>query len=121
MTLTRAEDGFRALRSDLGLRPNRHHLEDRVDGHVFLTVLARQLVHHVLYALRQQGDTRSWETLRRVLGTHCYATQIVPTASGRTCRLRKAGVPDEVQQGIYRALRIDWRNLPTTKTCTMTH
>jgi len=120
MTLTRAEDGFRALKSDLGLRPNRHQIEDRVDGHVFLTVLAYHLVHHVLYALRQQGDTRSWETLRRVLGTHCYATQIVPTASGRTYRLRKAGVPDEVQQGIYRALDINWRNLPTTKTCTTT-
>jgi transposase len=120
MTLTRAEDGFRALKSDLGLRPNRHHIEDRVDGHVFVTVLAYQLVHHVLHGLRQQGDTRSWQTLRRVLATHCYATQVVPTTGGQTYRIRKPGVPDEVQQGIYRALGIDWRKLPTTKTYTPT-
>ncbi len=35
MTLTRAQDGFKALKSDLGLRPNRHHIEPRVDAHVF--------------------------------------------------------------------------------------
>jgi transposase len=118
MTLSRAEDGFRALKSDLGLRPNRHHIEDRVDGHVFLTVLAYQLVHHVLHALRQQGDTRNWDTLCRVLRTHCYATQVIPTVSGQTYRIRRAGIPDEVQQALYRALDIDWRNLPSTKTCT---
>jgi transposase len=121
MTLTRAEDGFRALKSDLGLRPNRHHVEDRVDAHVFLTVLAYQIVQHVLHTLRQQGDTRNWDTLRRVLSTHCYVTQIVPTAHGKTYRLRKAGEPDEVQKAIYQALGVEWRKLPATKICTTAH
>ena len=29
MMLTRVEDAFRKLKSDLGLRPNRHHKENR--------------------------------------------------------------------------------------------
>ena len=33
MTLLKAEAGFRQLKCTLGLRPNFHHLEDRVDGH----------------------------------------------------------------------------------------
>jgi transposase len=79
MRLTRAEDGFRALKSDLGLRPNRHHTEDRVDAHVFITVLAYHVLHYILHTLRSHGDTRSWATLKRVLKTHCYTTILVPT------------------------------------------
>ncbi len=33
MTLLEAEAGFRMLKSSLGLRPNFHQKEDRVDGH----------------------------------------------------------------------------------------
>jgi hypothetical protein len=32
MGLTQAEEGFRALKTDLGLRPNYHQKEDRVDS-----------------------------------------------------------------------------------------
>ncbi len=40
ITLVLAEEGFRLLKTDLGLRPNFHQIEDRVDGHIFITVLA---------------------------------------------------------------------------------
>ena len=33
MTLSKAEDGFRTLKGDLGLRPNYHQREQRVEGH----------------------------------------------------------------------------------------
>ena len=45
--LSRAEDGFAALKGDLGLRPNYHQLEGRVDAHIFLTVLAYQLLRFI--------------------------------------------------------------------------
>ncbi|MEO0018194.1 MAG: hypothetical protein RLZZ522_1477, partial [Verrucomicrobiota bacterium] len=35
MTLLRAEEGFGALKGALGLRPNFHQLEGRVEGHIF--------------------------------------------------------------------------------------
>ncbi len=37
MTLLEAERGFRLLKGTLGLRPNFHRLEQRVDGHIFIT------------------------------------------------------------------------------------
>ena len=40
MMLTRVENAFRNLKSNLGLRPNRHHKEKRVDGHINITILA---------------------------------------------------------------------------------
>lgn len=116
ITLTRAEDGFQALKRDLGLRPNRHHKEDRVDGHIFITVLAYQLMCYICRALEEQGDGRDWETICRVLRTHCFTTIILPTRSGTVYRIRKAATPEECQAEIYRAMGIDWKNLPTTKT-----
>ena len=115
MMLTRAEDGFKALKSSLGLRPNRHHREDRVDAHVCITIMAYHLLRFILYTLENLGDNRDWETIKRVLRTHCYTTIIIPTAKGITYRIRKAGEPEETQKEIYRALGVDWKKLPTKK------
>lgn len=119
MTLCHAEDGFRALKSDLGLRPNYHQLEHRVDAHVFITVLAYQLQHFIRYTLRQtNGDTRSWSTLRRVLQTHCYTTVLMPTVDGNLYRLRRPGRPEAVHEQIYRQFGISTAGLPRSELVT---
>ncbi|MCP4130194.1 MAG: transposase [bacterium] len=38
MILTRLENAFRDLKSHLGLRPNYHQKENRVDGHIFFYI-----------------------------------------------------------------------------------
>jgi transposase len=115
ISLSQAEDGFKALKTDLGLRPNRHQTEDRVDAHVFLCVLAYHLLRNILWTLEQEGDNRNWETLKGVLRTHCYTTILLPTRSGQTHRIRKAGQPEECQKAIYRHLGIAWDNLPRNR------
>ena len=112
ISLTQAEEGFKALKTDLGLRPNPHHKEERVDAHVFICVLAYHLLRNILWTLEQKGDHRNWETLKRVLRTHCYTTILLPTRNGQTHRIRKAGQPEECQKTIYRNLGIDWGRLP---------
>jgi transposase len=115
MTLSRAEDGFRALKGDLGLRPNYHQIERRVEGHVWITILAYHLLCWIQETLKDAGDPRSWGTIRRVLQTHCYTTIVVPTKGGKTYRLRKAGQPEEMQKAIYEKLKINWASLPQTR------
>jgi len=115
MTLTRAEEGFRVLKSDLGLRPNYHQTEDRVNAHVFITVLAYQLLQHVLFTLRTQENNKSWKTIKQVLQTHCYSTIILPTKKEGILRIRKAGIPDERQKIIYKKLGVKWKYLPVIK------
>jgi hypothetical protein len=112
--LTRAEAGFRILKSDLGLRPIRHHREDRGDSHILISVLAYHLLQFITHQLRQQGDQRSWGTIKRILATHCYTTIVLPTQANGVHRLRKPGQPDARQQEIYQVLGVKWRNLPTT-------
>mgnify|MGYP001562665305 FL=1 len=113
--LTQAEDGFAALKGDLGLRPNFHQLEGRVDAHIFITVLAYQLLRFITYTLEQKDDHRDWPTLRRVLQTHCYATMSLPTRNGTVVQVRRAGAPEGCHQEIYEKLGINWKELPTKK------
>jgi transposase len=42
--LTDLESVFRSLKSELGLRPIYHHKEERVNGHIFITLIAYPLV-----------------------------------------------------------------------------
>jgi len=113
--LTYAEDGFRELKTNLGLRPNHHRIEGRVDGHIFISILAYHLLRHILYTLRLTGDNRSWQTIRQILETHCYTTIIMPTVTGQLYRLRKPGIPEECQQQIYDQFAISINGLPTSK------
>jgi transposase len=115
MTLSKAEAGFRALKSELGLRPNFHRLEERVDAHIFITILAYQLQRFILYTLSLLEERRCWPTLKRVLQTHTYATLLVPTKDGELYRIRKAGTPEACQKTIYNQLGIDYKNLPKSK------
>lgn len=115
MTLTQAEAGFKELKGNLGLRPNHHQKEPRVDAHIFITVLAYHLLCFIMHTLRKGGDTRSWRTINRVLRTHSYATLIIPTRQGKIHRIRKAGIPEEEQKAIYQVFGIDWNQLPETR------
>jgi transposase len=114
-TLTQAEAGFRAIKGDLGLRPNFHQIEPRVDGHVFISVLAYHLLWLILQSLEAVQDTRSWQTIRAILQTHAYTTILLPTKGGKLYRLRRPGEPDQTQKTIYETLQINWKNLPQSK------
>lgn len=114
ISLTTAEKGFKTLKGNLGLRPNFHQNTDRVNGHVFITILAYILLRHITIQLEKENDFRDWESIRRVLKTHAYATIIFKTVSGNMHRIRKAGIPSEDQKTIYSILGINWKKLPKT-------
>ncbi len=115
MTLSKAENGFRMLKSNCGLRPNHHQLEHRVDAHIFISILAYQLQRFILFQLEKTGDYRNWTTLKRVLQTHAYSTLIVPTTDGTVYRIRKPGTPEECQRHIYTKLGTNLTTLPKSK------
>ena len=109
MTLLRAEEGFGALKGALGLRPNFHQLEERVEGHVFISVLAYHLLCWVGHRLAQSGDLRDWQPLRRLLRTHSVVTTRLPLVDGRVIEVRKPSQPDAEQALVYQRLGIDWK------------
>jgi transposase len=117
MTLLKAEAGFKMLKGSLGLRPNFHQLEDRVDGHIFISVLAYHLLSWLRHHLERSGDVREWKTIRRLLSTHSLVSTRLELEDGRIITIRKASVPDPEQALVYKELGIDWRAMcPPVKT-----
>jgi hypothetical protein len=94
--LTDLEAVFRGLKSELGLRPVFHHKQDRTEGHLFITVLAYQMVQAVR---RQVGN----ETLPLTPGWHpgpvcvrpwrCSNASPPPSASVTAARCMSARLP----------------------------
>src|SRR6266849_6693321 len=99
--LTRVEDAFRDLKSPLLERPIFHHLEHRVQTHIFLCVLAYHLLVAIEKRFLDQGVHTSWATLREQLSTHQVVTVVLPATNGPTLRIRKSSTPEAIHREIY--------------------
>jgi transposase len=106
MTLTRAEAAFRAMKSPLAERPIFHHLEHRVETHIFLCVLAYHLLVAVETTLLGQSVHTSWATVRETLKTHQVSTIVLPTDNGAVLRIRKGSTPEPEHRELYRLLNV---------------
>jgi len=106
MLLTRAENGFRNMKSPLSERPIFHHFADRVQVHIFLCILAYHLLAAIEKLFLDKGIHTSWNTLREALATHQIVTVALPTDGGITFRIRKQTKPEPCHQEIYDVLKI---------------
>ncbi len=106
ITLTDLEAVFRSLKSELGLRPIYHHKALRTEGHLFITVIAYQLVQVIRRRLRQHGQSESWSLLRRILNGQQRITATFRRADDCALHVRKATVAETPQREIYQALGI---------------
>ncbi len=107
--LTRVEGSFRCIKSDTGLRPIYHQLEERADAHMFISVLAYHIINTIEYKLRQKGDTRTWSTLRGVLSTHVAISvnlNVIENDTKVAKNIRMGSNPEVKHTQIYDALEI---------------
>lgn len=107
ITLTDLEAVIRSLKGELGLRPIFHHKEERVEGHLFITVLAYQFVQVIRTCLQQAGIHSSWATIRQIMSGQCRVTASFLRTDDKALHIRKATRPEAEQLSIYRALKID--------------
>lgn len=104
--LTNLEAVFRSLKTDLGLRPVYHQIQRRVEGHLFISVLAYYTVHTLRQRLKAEAINDSWETLRNTLSSQVRVTATLQRRDGRTVHVRKASRPEPAQQRILTALKL---------------
>ncbi|MEI6242218.1 MAG: IS1634 family transposase, partial [Chlamydiota bacterium] len=103
-TLRGVEDAFRFMKSSLGLRPVYHQKERRVDGHLWITILAYHLIQNCLYQLGAQGINYHWETIRALMGNRIRVTTEAKTQEGKTLYHRSTTKAEGEQVKIYKAL-----------------
>src|SRR5947207_13985435 len=114
MQLTEAEASFRALKSELSIRPLFHQLEPRVKAHVMVAFLGYALwvtLKHLLkekrMAILAEEHTQPALSPARalaLLSTLHSADIVLPTTDGRELRLRRVTEPDTEQKKLLHLL-----------------
>jgi len=102
--LTNLESVFRSLKTDLGLRPVFHQIDRRVEGHLFISVLAYHFVQTLRLQLKARDINDSWESLRETLATQQRVTATLQRRDGRAVHVRKASRPEPLHQKINEIL-----------------
>jgi transposase len=120
MQLTEAEASFRALKSELSVRPLFHQLEPRVKAHVMVAFLGYALWVTLKHLLKRRpaivskpsasgGENVQPMTPMRaiaLLSTLQSADIVLPTTDGREIRLRRITEPTAEQKLLLRQLGI---------------
>jgi transposase len=114
--LTRAEKAFQNMKSPLSERPIFHHLERRVDTHIFLCILAYHLLVSIEKTFLDRGVHTSWATIREILSTHEICTIVLPTEDGSELRIRRDSVPEPQHKRIYDFLNVPYQIIRPQKT-----
>ena len=98
--LTEAEAVFRALKSELAIRPIFHQLERRVKAHVLVAFLVYALWVTLKHLLRRRPIELSPSRVLAILSTVQSADIVLPTTDGREIRLRRVTTPTAEQKTI---------------------
>ena len=104
--LTEAEAAFRALKSELSIRPIFHQLERRAKAHILVAFLGYALWVTLKHLLRRKGSALSPRQALASLGTLVSADIVLPTTDGREIRLRRVTTPSAEQKQLLDQLGI---------------
>jgi transposase len=104
--LTEAEAAFRALKSELLIRPFFHQLEGRVKAHILVAFLGYALWVTLKHLLKRKQVELSPVKALTLLSTLHSADIILPTTDGREICLRRITTPTAEQQALLDQLGI---------------
>jgi hypothetical protein len=118
MQLTEAEASFRALKSELSIRPLFHQKEERVKAHVLVAFLGYALWVTLKHLLRRRpaigpqppvdgaDDAQPFSPMKALalLSTLQSADIVLPTTDGREIRLRRITEPTTEQRALLHRL-----------------
>src|SRR5664280_1936869 len=131
MQLTEAEAAFRALKSQLSIRPLYHQKEPRVKAHVLVAFLGYALWVTLKHLLKRRPPMVPKETSSGVdnavplspmkaialLSTLQSADIILPTTDGRELRLRRVTEPEPDQRSLLHQLCISLPGFELNRKC----
>lgn len=120
MQLTEAEASFRALKSELSIRPLFHQKETRVKAHVMVAFLGYALWVTLKHLLKRRapivpqpsasgvGNVQPLSAMKALalLATLQSADIVLPTTDGHEIRLRRITEPTADQKSLLRQLSL---------------
>jgi hypothetical protein len=104
--LTEVEAAFRALKSELAIRPLFHQLETRVKAHVLVAFPGYALLVTLKHLLKRKQSACSPAQALHLLSQLHSADIVLPTVDGRAIRLRRITEPEAEQRTLLHVLQI---------------
>ncbi len=101
-TIREVESTFRCLKSDLMLRPVHHQKDHRVEAHIYLAMLAYQLVNTIRHMLKKENINLDWRNVMQIMKTQTIQSVTVNAETKKVC-LRKPARPIKQALDIYKA------------------
>lgn len=102
--LSEIEQTFRTMKSDLGLRPILHRKQERIEAHLFLSVLAYHTAHLIRSRLQAHGIHSSWATIKVRLNHQHRITTVLPQNKTHGIVLKQDATLKPFQRNVFKAM-----------------
>ena len=119
--LLELESTFRCLKTDLDLRPIHHQQDRNAEAHLFIGIVAYQLVHAIRRILKKEGINHSWRTIRNIMSSQTAVTTRMKLENQDSLVLRNVTRPNQEQSKIYRLLNFKQTNPKMRKKAVVPH
>ena len=103
-TIREIESSFRALKTDLDLRPIYHKNDKSTMAHLHLGLLGYWLLNTIRYQLKQKKINKSWQEIVRIGNTQKLVTTTAQNLDDELIQIKRCSEPIESITEIYKAL-----------------
>jgi hypothetical protein len=118
-TIREIESTFRALKTDLDLRPIYHKNDDATMAHLHMGLLAYWVVNTIRHQLKQKDIKHNWQEIVRIGNTKKIITTYGQNQNNQIVSIRRCSEPPKNLQTIYQAL--NYKFFPFVKRKSVVH
>jgi hypothetical protein len=119
--LREIESTFRCLKSDLDIRPIFHRKDKNTEAHIFVGIVAYQLVQAIRCGLKQEKINYSWSRIRDIMSSQTMVTARMKLENKDSLILRNATRAKIEQAKIYSSLKFKQTNPKMRKKAVVPH
>ena len=112
-TLTEIESTFRTLKTDLAIRPVHHQTDENTESHIFMGILAYQMVATIRHQLKMNKITDSWATILLKTNTQKSVITSMLNSDNKKIVIKTCNQPSTDAKAIIKAL--NYKNQPYVK------
>ena len=120
-TLREIESTFRCLKTDLDIRPIHHQKDKNTEAHIFVGIVAYQLVHAIRHTIKTVGINYSWKRIRDIMSSQTIVTTRMKFENKDSLIVRNITRPNAEQTKIYSALKFKQTNPKMRKKAVVPH
>jgi transposase len=119
--LREIESTFRCLKTDLDIRPIHHQKDENTEAHIFLGIVAYQLVHAIRKEAKKEGIHHGWKRIRNIMSSQTVVTTRMKLENKDSLIVRRCTRPNNEQTKIYSALKFKQTNPKMKKKAVVPH